>query len=544
MKKTLTKVMAVLCAATACMPFAACTTGGVKIDKTKTQLYISNFNGGVGHNWLDAHIQRFQDDYAEVEFTPGKKGVQILVSNHKKGMSEIGGKMAKAKEEIYFLEGVNYHDEIAQGRFLDITELVTTPLKEYGETESIEDKLYPSQQEFYKVNDKYYGLPHAQSPTLITYDADLFDQKKLFMGENGEFNKKSTDTGLSKGVDNLPGTYDDGLPATYEEFFKLCSTMKKRGVDPIIWSGMYEWYTTRFAKQLRADFDGQEATVAYTFNGTMSHVVDTIDSKGNITYKNPGNPENPLTITEQNGYEVLSSASYYYTFKFLEEMYNGGYYSKHSINGNVTHGDAHAYFLKSRFNSETDIAMLVEGLYWVNEARPAFKSMASYQGASLQERNLKVMPLPKATKEQVGEQTTIVDSLNQLAFISAYIDEDKKELATTFLRYCTTQASLEEFLTTTGLTRNFKVDYSNIYDELSPYSKSVVDMLGSCNYIMPASNSPIIQKHYDAFVKSYEIGTTKYAEPINAIRAKVSAVDFFNQFRGKYDANSWKSLLN
>ena len=539
MKKNLTKMMAVLCALTACMPFAACTgaTGGVEIDKTKTQLYVSNFNGGVGHNWLDAHIARFEADYAETEFTPGKKGVQVIVSNHKKGMVNIGSSMKKAKEEIYFLEKVNYHDEIAQGRFLDITDMVTEPLTEFGETETIEDKLYPSQKEYYKVNGRYYGLPHAQSPTLITYDADLFDQKKLFMGEDGEFKYTSTATNLSKGVDNVKGTYDDGLPATYEEFFSLCATMKKRGVDPIIWSGMYEWYTTRFAKQLRADFDGEEATVSYTFNGTMSHIVDTIDKNGNITYKDP------VVITENNGYEVLSSASYYYTFKFIEEMYNGKYYSKYAINENVSHGDAQAYFLKSRFTSETDIAMLIEGLYWVNEASGAFKSMSSYQGSSLQERNLKVMPLPKATAEQVGEQTTIVDSLNQLAFISAYIDESKKELATTFLQYCTTQASLEEFLLETGLTRNYKIDYSKVYDNLCPYSKSVVDLLASSNYIMPASSSPIIQKNYEAFVGDYEIGTTKYSEPINAIRAKISAVDFFNQFRSKYDANSWKALL-
>ncbi|MBQ7912351.1 MAG: carbohydrate ABC transporter substrate-binding protein [Clostridia bacterium] len=537
MKKILTKVMAVLCAATACMPFAAC-SDGVKIDKTKTQLYVSLFNGGVGRNWLDAHIERFQEDYADVEFTPGKKGVQIIVSPHKKGMTEIGPKMAKAKEEVYFLEKINYHDEIAQGRFLDITDMVTEKLTEFGEDGTIEDKLYPSQQEYYKVNGRYYGLPHAQSPTLITYDADLFDLKSLYLDKSGRPNKKSTDKGeLSLGVDGVEGTYDDGLPATYEEFFNLCATMKKRGVDPIIWSGMYEWYTTRFAKQLRADFDGEEATVPYTFNGTMSHIVDTIDSNGNITYKDP------VTITEQNGYEALSSASYYYAFKFLEEMYKGGYYSKHSIDGNVSHSAAHAYFLKSRFTSATDIAMLIEGLYWVNEASPAFKSMASYQGSSLQERNLRVMPLPKATAEQVGEQTTIVDSLNQLAFISAYIDEDKKELATTFLQYCTTQKSLEEFLVKTGLTRNFKVDYSNIYDDLCPYSQSVVDLLSSCNYIMPASASPIFQKNYDAFYATYELGTTAYSEPINAIRAKISAVDFFNQFRGKYNADSWQTVI-
>ncbi len=543
MKKTLTKFIALLCAVTTCMPFAACgggtgESGAQQIDKSKAQLYVSNFDGGVGHNWLDAHIKRFEADYAETEFIPGTKGVQVLVTNHKSGLSELGSKLKNAKEDVYFLEKVNYHDAIAQGYFLDITDIVTETMSEFGESGTIEDKLYESQKEYYKVNGKYYGLPHAQSPTLLTYDADLFDRNGFFFGDDGELGKKSTDSGLSKGVDNVAGTYDDGLPATYEEFFKLCNAMTKRGIAPMIWSGMYEWYTTRFAKQLRADFDGEEAMVAYSFDGVMSNLVDTIDANGNITYKAP------VTITEENGYEVFNSASYYYTFKFLEEIYKNSYYSDKSFNENVSHSDAQSYFLLSSFTSEQDIGMLVEGLYWVNEAKPSFDKMSTYQGASLQERNLKVMPLPKATKEKVGEKTTIVDSLNQLAFISAYVSEEKKELAKTFLQYCTTQKSLEEFLMQTGLTRNFNIGYDAIYDTLCPYSKSVVDMLGASNYIMPASNSEVFQKNYDAFYATYEIGTTQYAEPINAIEAKKSAYEFFNDFRNKYNADSWKILLN
>lgn len=540
MKKILTKFMAIICTLSACLPIVACgdNEDDPQIDSTKAQLHISNFNGGVGQDWLDAHIERFQKDYAETVFVPGTKGVQVWVTPHKSGLVELGSKLKNAQEDIYFLEKVNYHDAIAQGYFLDITDVVTEPLTEFGESGTIEDKLYDSQKQYYKTNGKYYGLPHAQSPTLLTYDADLFNRLSLYFGENGKLGKKSTDSGLSKGADGVSGTYDDGLPATYDEFFTLCATMKKRGVAPMIWSGMYEWYTTRFAKQLRVNFDGaEEAMTAYDFDGTMTKIVDTIDAQGNITYKAP------VTITEQNGYEAFSSASYYYTYKFIEEVYKNGYYSQKSINENVSHSAAQNYFLLSSFTSEQDIGMLVEGLYWVNEAKPMFNEMSSYQGSSLKERNLKVMPLPKATAAQVGEKTTIVDSLNQLAFISAYIPEEIKELAKTFLRYVTTQKSLEEFLLTTGLTRNFKVDYDNIYDQLTPYSQSIVDMLGASDYIMPASKSAVFQKNYEAFYGTYELGTTKYAEPINAIKAGISAVDFFNDFRTKYNADSWKVLL-
>ena len=146
---------------------------------------------------------------------------------------------------------------------MDITDMVVNdPLDEYGENVTIESKLHEKVKEYLKTSDgKYYALPHTQTPTMLTYDADLFDRFNLYFDANGVIGKKSTDSGLSKGVDNVAGTYDDGLPATYKQFFQLCAKMKQRGIAPIIWSGMYEWYTTRFLKQLRVDFDGAEAAV-------------------------------------------------------------------------------------------------------------------------------------------------------------------------------------------------------------------------------------------------------------------------------------------
>ena len=70
-------------------------------------------------------------------------------------------------------------------------------------------------------------MPHYQRYSAITYDIDVFDSKNLFFDEAGELTKKSTDTGRGKGPDNQPGTFDDGLPATYEQFYKLCETTER-----------------------------------------------------------------------------------------------------------------------------------------------------------------------------------------------------------------------------------------------------------------------------------------------------------------------------
>ena len=545
MKKKTNKIIALASAivtAAACLPFASCKDDGTKVDATKAQLHVSVYNGGVGRDWLDAYIARFQEAYKDYEFIPGKKGVQVWVTAHKSSVSDLSGKFNGAKEDVYFLESVNYYDMVSQGHFMDITDMVVNdPLDEYGENVTIESKLHEKVKEYLKTSDgKYYALPHTQTPTMLTYDADLFDRFSLYFDANGVIGKKSTDSGLSKGVDNKEGTYDDGLPATYEQFFQLCAKMKQRGIAPIIWSGMYDFYTTRFLKELRVDFEGAEqAMTAYDFDGTMTHIIDSIDANGNITYKDP------VVITEENGYEMLSSAGYYYAYKFFEEIVKGEYYSNKSFNDSISHKDAQETFLLSSFEAtEQDIGMLVEGLYWVNESKGFLKAMESYPNASLAERNLKLMPMPKATPEQVGKKTTLADSIVQLAFISAYVPQERVELAKTFLRFCSTQESMEEFLLQTGLTRNYVVNYENIYDSLTPYSKSVVDILGNCDYILPASSSPVFQKNFDQFYSEYEVSTPNHPHPVTALKEEgKTAIQLFDEFRNKFNASSWAKLL-
>ena len=102
---------------------------------------------------------------------------------------------------------------------------------------------------------------------------------------------------------------------------------------------------------------------------------------------------------------------------------------------------------------------------------------------------------------------------------------------------------MEEFLVQTGLTRNYIVDYDNVYDSLTPYSQSIVDVLGASDYILPASSSPVFQKNFAQFYQDYEMGTPSDPDPMIAIHQGKSALELFNAFRTKFDANSWKQLL-
>ena len=551
MKKNWKRVVALLCAFTTAIPFAACGVGvsdpmsAGNADLTKAQLYVCNYSGGVGREWLDNIIKRFQEDYATTKFTADTEGVEVWVTDTENDLEGYWGQQIErgCKESVFFLEDVNYRNAILKGWVLDITDIVKEDLTAYNETGSIEDKLYADQVGLYQTADgKYYGLPHSQVPTLLTYDADYFDINGLYFGSDGELGKTSSDADLSAGPDGQTGTYDDGMPATYAQFYELCDEIKGLGAAPIIWAGAsgMEFYTTRFSKSLRADFEGSEATIGYTFNGTATHLIESIDADTReITYKAP------VVITEENGWEYFSSAGYYYAYEFFENIYKNGYYSDSSFSSGTNHKSAQNKFLQGNLDdSWEDIAMLVEGTYWVNEAKDKFTELeGKFSDASLKDRNLKVMPLPKATEAQVGQKSTYVDSINQLAFISSKTPTEKVELAKTFLQYCETQESLEEFLLTTNLTRSYNVDYSDIYEDLCPYSKSIVDMFSQSNYIVASSNSSVFRNGYDTFFSRYEMGTSANIHPMWAIKNGSTAVDLWNAKKSQHTATNWAERL-
>ena len=57
--------------------FSVALTGcGTNEDANYTVLRIWNYDGGVGHTWLDAAITRFLAENEETQYEKGKKGIK------------------------------------------------------------------------------------------------------------------------------------------------------------------------------------------------------------------------------------------------------------------------------------------------------------------------------------------------------------------------------------------------------------------------------------------------------------------------------------
>lgn len=507
---------------------------GVEIDSTKAQLYVANYNGGFGTQWLSNAAKRFEEAYKDVEFIPGTKGVQILISNSKTSADAWLSTAENSINEVFFTENFIYGDFVSSNVCLDITDVVTDDLSastvlqsitgsttDMGDTGTVADKLTDDQKAYYEVDGKYYALPHYLGTMGIVYDIDLFENERLYFaadkdnGNNG-FIIRDTDA-RSNGPDGVAGTSDDGLPATFEEFYALCAYMKEKSIVPLTWA--VSAYMPKLMDALYAQNAGyDEYMLNYTFNGTSNTLLD-----------DDLQPMGPVEITSENGYMLARQEGLYASLDFMYNIITKELYgAQYCFSTAMTHLEMQEEFLKSSFNAKPDIAMMVEGNWWENEAAAVWTDMANIPGASKEERNIGFMPLPFLNESLVGTQRTLVDANYSAAFIKANIAEEKIPLAKLFLQFISTEAELQNFTTTVGQPRNFNYDLTDEqYDSLSTFQKTVWDLKKEAAVVYPYSDSPLYSAYpsafkYTSFYNSSYLGIS-YEQPYQDFYKSASA---------------------
>lgn len=528
----------------------------VEVDTTKAQLYVANYNGGFGTEWLSNAAKRFEEKYKDVEFIPGTKGVQILISNSKTSADIWLSTADSSINEVFFTENFIYGDYISQNALLDITDVVTDDLSastviqsitgsavDMGDTGTVADKLTENQKNYYEVDGKYYALPHFMGTMGIVYDIDLFNDEKLYFaadknnGNNG-FIIRDTDV-RSNGPDGVAGTNDDGLPATFEEFYALCEYMKEKSIVPLTWS--VPAYMPKLLDAIYAQNAGyEEYMLNYTFSGTSNTLLDD-----NLQ------PMGSVEITPENGYMLARQEGRYASLDFMYNIITKELYgAQYCFSSAMTHLEMQEEFLKSRFNAKPDIAMVVEGNWWENEANAVWADMEKTPGAAKSERNIGFMPLPFLNESLVGTKRTLVDANYSAAFIKAGIATEKIPLAKLFLQFTSTEAELQHFTTTVGQPRNFEYDLTDEqYNSLSTFQKTVWDLKSEADVVYPYSDSPLYSAYpssfrYEYYYQSSYLGIS-YAQPYQDFYKAASAgLDAKQYWLGNISLNSKSAWEN
>ncbi|MDD6995163.1 MAG: hypothetical protein SPH68_02230 [Candidatus Borkfalkiaceae bacterium] len=513
MKKPIKTLSAVISLFVLGSSVAGCSRGGdeVKINHDMSQLYVGF--GFSDDSFLPQLAKEFEEAYKDVEFEPGKKGVQVFINSNGK-FSETGtiySNLSSYQEEIVIAEQLELNRLVKQNLVAEITDAVKTPISsnaysekvDLGETQSIEDKMADAYKDYYGKDGKYYAVPYTESTIGIIYDVDLFDKEGLYFARAGKGNsdgfveEEYTVDDLSAGPDGEYGTYDDGLPATYDDYFRLCKYMQLEfAITPVIWGGKVQTYPVTFMTSLYADYEGErQMRLNYDFNGTANDLVCV--ENGKVQYNADGTLKTYSTaISASNGYELYKQSGRYYALSFLERLVNSEYYnSGDCFGGTVDHLTAQGKFLLSKAKNEPT-AMLIDGTWWQSEARKSnvFSDMAEKYGSqyALENRNFAFMPLPKATSDKVGEKQTTMMFIDSMAFVNGNVKAEKKALCELFLKYMHTRQSLLQYIQVTGQMKPFEIELTQEeYNGLTGFGKSSYNIHKYTNLLLPLSYNDV-----------------------------------------------------
>lgn len=540
MKKQIISIS--LAALTVCSSLVATSCGGgnQSDNSTTTKIFAVNFDGGIGSEWLYDDIKEFEKLVENKSYESGKKGVDIDVD---RAMNIGAATMNTSGYHLFFDEVQTNVRKFADNQFIvDLTDIVTTPLTEYGEEKSIVDKIDPVYLNNLVGSDgKYYGLPYYEWYPGLVYDIELFENNGLFIAKDGT--SVATDTvdkygknikflkdGKNKaersvGNDGISGTEDDGLPTSVVELLSLCYRMTKKDIKPIQTTGMHTGYTSYLVEALWASLAGYDAMRAnYTFSGEIEVVKR--DSNGEIIFTNDplftglagtGNDGNgtaisgnyvmkpateKITLTEETGYKVYDMVQRYYAIAFLEIVEREGWFTKDSTTESISHTGAQKEFILNGIETgnqkRSKMGMMIEGTYWYQESvrTGAFEDYSYYSGKD--EKRLGWMSLPTSLYDSVtennGRDLAFVETSHSYVTMNAASTKNNEgvtEACKDFIRFMYTDKRLSAFTGTTGIPKGgmyYELEDSD-YDRMSSFQQSVWNMRDNCKVVLSGADN-------------------------------------------------------
>ncbi len=567
LKKVSATLMALLLVGGTVGSAVACGPGSdVEIDEDKTQLYIANYNGGVGEAWLDEAAARFEEKYKDWK-NGDKTGVQVVdLIRHDKsyeGLS-LANKIKGDQYEIYFTQQVDYRSYVSNDYLYDITDLVKEMVN-VDDGKTIYSKLNDDQKKFMELDGSYYALPHYELYNGISYDAGVFKLKNLYFSDtiDSDGTRKFVANPSAKkscGPDGEYVTYDDGLPSSMAEFKKLLTKMTTSSVTPFIWTGKSTHYTNMLPIAFYTNLAGGAGTRANFTYDTNGEKVDIITSfVGNEPVIES------MEITPETGYLTKSQAGIYYALDMANTVFGSSkMYNVPATSTTFSHTNAQEAFVMSGLDGKEHIAILIDGNYWYNEAGDAgiHKDLKEWYPETYTQKDLRVMPLPRQYEGTVtegnGKPPVLVDSFNSYALVNAGIDKSKYPLIKEFLSFLYSDAELLNFTRATdGILKSIDYDFYSVRDDVSSFGQSVLDLRNDAKAANTFVQSNASNKIYIANSSKFNLTTLgyyfqttvnglSYTQPRSAAIKKISAKDYFNGMQiSKENWASWtKGLLD
>ena len=520
MKKNRTRILALILGVFMALTLVLCTActprgGNKNVDKNKSQLNIGAFGGGYGTAYLADLKERFEAYYEDYSFEEGKKGVQVWYTENKDRYtaSSFVDTIVVDTNDLFYLSGEENYRFVDENKIVDITDIVTTPLTEYGETESIEDKMNDELKAYYSYKNSYHTLPFLETSLGLTFDLDVFEENELYIAKDGApsealqpgstweegdgYTWVGADGERSAGPDGRYDTeFDNGLPATLEDFQALVDKMYEMNINSIIWTGQYaDTYSTFLARSFQINYHGvDESKIMFDGggeNGRETRLVTDWNADGTpkIEYVNVG---------LSNIKDLGKQAGIYYGLKMFEILLSSGTVSDY-VPQELSHVRTQEKFLVSNHRfGETPIAFMIDGTWWENEANEAgiFKANKEEFGLGRTDRRYGYYTLPNATMEDYAKKVAanndadptndILNTINggggTLA-MNARISKKQQEIAKTFIRFAHTDESLRRITINTSCPAAYQYDLGEAAKDVSVFAKSYLEVYQNSNVL-------------------------------------------------------------
>ena len=509
------------------------------VDKTKAQLTISTYEGGVGKQWLENAAREFEElNKDRTDYKEGRTGIQI----HIKMDRSVGGanlETSNLNRDMYFTENVDYYKLTNQNKLLDITEILNESNPD-DDGKKIIDKIDDDLLSFMKRNNKVYAVPFYDCIYGLVYDKTLFEERGFYLDDDGQpvYSKEEGGTGPN----GIAGDWDDGLPKTYAQFATLMDLMVDNNTTPFTYSkNNSKEYTTRALVSWWSDYEGYEQTkLNFTFSGTAEHLVSSVS--GRTATLAPAK-----AITKNNGYELRKQAGVFYALDFARNVLtkSSSYYSsKPSSNY-----DAQKLFVRQKYTDASNkaIGMLFEGTWWENEAKSVFDDLVTNYDVDRNDFKFGLMPIPKVDEDHLGDAT--FTNLNKsYGFINSKTNNKKQALE--FFKFLHTDAQLKAFTLETNMTRG--LNYSFTEEELNQVSSFARDLMSikqseHAKLVYPYSDKAFFINNASTFNTTEWVFSTKAytSDPIIKFisNQNLTAKQFFDDHRTAINSDDWSIII-
>lgn len=590
----------------------------VEIDESKTQLYVANLDVGIGRTWVETLSKKFEDTFANYSFEEGKTGVQVIINHDTSYAGEFVEKSQTDANYIFFTESVDY--ALYSKYMADVSDVMTqgaiTGVDANGkitrESKPISEKIDGDFLEYLNVANAsepalYRAMPYYLGMRVVNYDMDLWNEKQFyfakgcapseivvqamlnetdlptavaayeaeidklekgessnywtFVDKDGMFKAGGTTVklGLSAGPDGKYDTFDDGLPATYDEFYLLCDKMAGNNVTPFIWAGASPNYAENLTRSLFQNDAGVDTLKTYySLDGTVDNLVKFNGNSMVIENGKPKLESYTFTGGEEDGYNIFRLENFYNAFQFANKVVKTDNWTSLSCYDETSMVDAQAKYLTVGNTADGNrIAMLLDGSWWQQEATSTFEIMekkdSKYAKAN---RNFSVLPLPDSSIErhikriEKGEKMTFVPANDSYMYVNGKLKDGsvEMEVTKTFLSFISNDDNLLTFMETTNMLRPLTPDYEAVdqdrYNELSAYSKRLIELQQNASVVYPYSEKTFVQNNSSVWgdLMSQPQGKTQQKYPMQIMRSENWSAQTYFEGMYLYRQREWASL--